>query len=300
MNYYKLEKKFGKYTVPHLSRIIIAFYALGYLLQMAAPAAMELLQLDPYRVLHGQIWRLISWLLVPPSGFGIFTIINLFFFYSIGTTLERIWGDFRYNVYIFMGIIFMILGVFLIYIFGTTTGLMGAAQLGDAYFSYFISVFVSTYYINISVILAFAMTIPDMQILFWFIIPLKMKYLAYFEGIMLLVDFLGYSRENVMFPSVPRTVMVVSLLNYFVFYFSSRKLGKGSNGFASAYKKRSFKVFNSAAGRQNTNQDITRHKCAICGQTEKDNPTLSFRFCSKCNGNYEYCENHLYTHTHIE
>lgn len=298
MNLYKLERKFGKYTVPHLSRIIIAFYIFGYILQLAAPSAMELLQLNPYRVLHGQVWRLISWLLVPPSGFGIFTLINLFFFYSIGTTLERIWGDFRYNVYIFMGIIFMILGVFLIYFVGISTGLMGAKELGDAYFSYFISVFVSTYYINISVILAFAMTIPDMQILFWFIIPLKMKYLAYLEGIMLLVDFMSYSRENAMFPSVPRAVMIISLLNYFVFYFSSRKLGNKNNSFNSAFKRRSFKVYEYKEKAQAGN--LTRHKCAICGQTEKDNPSLSFRFCSKCNGNYEYCENHLYTHTHIE
>ena len=41
-----------------------------------------------------------------------------------------------------------------------------------------------------------------------------------------------------------------------------------------------------------------RHKCAICGRTENDDPNLSFRYCSKCTGNKEYCQDHLFTHTH--
>ena len=44
--------------------------------------------------------------------------------------------------------------------------------------------------------------------------------------------------------------------------------------------------------------EVTKHKCAVCGRTEKDDPNLEFRFCSKCNGNYEYCQDHLYTHIH--
>ena len=44
----------------------------------------------------------------------------------------------------------------------------------------------------------------------------------------------------------------------------------------------------------------TKHKCAICGRTEKDGDNLVFRYCSKCNGNYEFCQEHLYTHKHFE
>ena len=44
---------------------------------------------------------------------------------------------------------------------------------------------------------------------------------------------------------------------------------------------------------------LTHHKCAVCGRTEKDDPNLEFRYCSKCEGNLEYCMDHLYTHKHV-
>ena len=78
----------------------------GYLLYFFAPASIfSYLTLEPYYILHGQIWRLVTWILIPPESPGIFTIIMLFFYYSLGNSLEQTWGAFRYNVYIFMGMI---------------------------------------------------------------------------------------------------------------------------------------------------------------------------------------------------
>ena len=125
-----------------------------------------------------QIWRLVSWILIPPSSLDIFTIIMLFFYYSIGTSLERAWGDFKYNVYIFSGILMTIIGSFLLY--GIEYAVNGyPALMGTAF---------STYYISLSIFLGFAISFPDMQVLLYFIIPIKIKWLAYLD-----VALLAYS-----------------------------------------------------------------------------------------------------------
>ena len=91
----KLERKFGRYAISRLTMYIIATYILGYVLEFTAGNLTQYLYLDPYYILHGQVWRLVSWLLVPPESLDIFTIIMLYFYYSIGTTLESTWGTFR-------------------------------------------------------------------------------------------------------------------------------------------------------------------------------------------------------------
>ena len=113
----KLERKFGKYAIPHLTRYIIITYVIGYLLRYAFPAQHFTGTGSLSDCFHGQIWRLVSWLLIPPSSLDIFTVVMLFFYYSIGSTLEQAWGDFRYNVYIFFGIFMTIVGAFLLFLF---------------------------------------------------------------------------------------------------------------------------------------------------------------------------------------
>ena len=146
----KMERKFGRYAIPELTKYIILCYVIGYALEvfqnMTGVGIMGYLALSPYHILHGQIWRLVSWVLIPPSGLDIFTIIMLLFYYSLGTALERTWGEFRYNVYIFSGILFTVIGAFLLYfIGGLQISLYGAS-------------IISTYYINLSIFLAFAAT----------------------------------------------------------------------------------------------------------------------------------------------
>lgn len=110
----KFEKKFGRYAIPNLTLILILSYVAGYVIELLGSAAgvnlLGYLTLDPYRILHGQIWRLVTWVIVPPDSFDVFTIIMLYFYYSLGTTLERTWGTYRYNVYIFSGILFTVVG----------------------------------------------------------------------------------------------------------------------------------------------------------------------------------------------
>lgn len=101
----KMERRFGRYALTNLSLYIVLTYAAGYLLYMITPQVLTYMTLEPAMILRGQVWRIVSWLLIPPSTQNIFFIlITLMFYYSIGTSLERTWGAFRYNVYIFSGI----------------------------------------------------------------------------------------------------------------------------------------------------------------------------------------------------
>lgn len=283
------ERKFGKYAIKNLSFVLILCYAVGYLLQMINPMLLVYLLLDPYEILHGQVWRLFTWIMVPPpSGNIFFTLIMLYFYCSIGTTLERTWGTYRYNVYLFQGMLFTILGSFLLlgyhYLFhGDSIEAMGVFNYFYALNGTWLSF--STYYINMSIFLAFAATFPDVQVLLMFIIPIKVKWLGIIYGVMLAFEFLQYGVDG-------KFAIAASLLNFIVFFLTSRNMMHLNP--KQIHRRQEFK----RDVRRNTG--ITKHKCAICGRTEVDSPNLQFRFCSKCDGNYEYCEEHLYTHTHVK
>ena len=113
----KLERKFGRYGIPNLTFYIVICYVLGYILMYANPSLLNMMSLEPARILQGQVWRLVTWVIYPPStgNFLLFAISILFFYYPIGTSLERTWGTFRYNLYIFSGLLFVMIAAFLTY-----------------------------------------------------------------------------------------------------------------------------------------------------------------------------------------
>ena len=286
------ERKFGKYAIKNLSIVLIVCYAIGYLITMfdRSGTLISYLVLNPYAILHGQVWRLVTWVLIPPETGNIFlTLIMLYFYGSIGTTLERTWGTYRYNVYLFQGMLFTIIGSFLVmgyhYLFDAESIAMMGPQGVDMYFMYIGLFYFSTFYVNMSIFLAFAATFPEVQVLLMFIIPIKVKWLGIIYGIMLAFEFIRTGVDG-------KFAIAASLLNFLVFFFTSRSMMHMSP--KQIHRRQEFK----RDVRRNTG--ITKHKCAICGRTETDNPELQFRFCSKCDGNYEYCEDHLYTHTHIK
>jgi hypothetical protein len=277
----KMERKFGKYAIPNLTRYIIFAYVLGYLIDYTARNILQYMLLDPYMILHGQVWRIITWLLIPPEQFSIFTLIMLFFYYSIGSSLENVWGDFRYNIYVIGGIITTILGAFLLYVVESA---MSSDEFVLAFKSFENSAVFSTYYISLSIFLGFAMTFPDNTIYLFMILPIKIKYLAYLD-IAYLLYAMYQSNWGV------RVVIISSLLNVLIFFLLTRKYRVISP--REVQRKRTYqKQVKPAPG-------VTKHKCAVCGRTEEDGEDLEFRFCSKCEGNYEYCQDHLFTHEHI-
>lgn len=278
----KLERKFSRYAVPNLTMYLIFGYVIGYVLGRLSPAMLNFLTLDPYQVLHGQLWRLVTWVLIPPSAQNIlFYIIMMMFYYQLGTNLEHTWGCFRYNVYIFGGILYTIIGAIATWMI--MTALYGNAALTGV----IVGGQVSTYYICMSIFLAFAVCYPNMQILLYFIIPIKMKWMAYVYAFLMLLDLVQSAWPQ-------RIVMIMSLLNFVIFFLSTRDLYRFSP--KEVHRRQVYRQ----AVRRPQNAGITKHKCAICGRTEQDDPSLEFRFCSKCTGNYEYCQDHLFTHQHIQ
>ncbi len=286
----KLERKYGRYAIRNISLVLILCYAAGYIFELVNADIILLLYLNPYLILRGQIWRLFTWILIPPESFSFFTLIMLYFYYSIGTSLENIWGAFRYNVYLLSGMLFTVIGSFLLLAFIYLTEGQVPAQLsvggmngmlaGYLYFGGF-----STYYINMSIFLAYAMTFPNMQVLLFFFLPIKVKVLGIIYALMLVFSFLTSGVAG-------KFVIGASLLNTLVFFLMTRNYKKVDP--REIQRKRNYQK------QVKMPRGVTKHKCAICGRTELDGDDLEFRFCSKCNGNYEYCREHLYTHQHIQ
>ena len=271
----KMERRFGRYAIRNLTMYLLAGYAIGYLLSFTMPQLLTYFTLEPALILKGQVWRLLSWVIIPPNDNIIFVIFMMLLYYSLGNTLESYWGAFRYNVYIFSGILFTVIGAFIV------NGLIGGVTgFGSLY---------STYYINMSIFLACASIMPDYQLLLYGIIPVKMKWLAILDVVLLAVD-------AVQGGLIIRIVIIASLLNFIIFFVCNRNL-RGHSPKQAARRKKFQKQISRP---QNRYAGGAKHRCAVCGRTELDDPTLEFRYCSKCNGNYEYCQDHLFTHEHVK
>lgn len=277
--FYDLERKYQRYAIKNLMYYIVILYGIGLVLYMAQPYFYwDYLCLNPIAILHGQIWRIVTFLIYPPAigsmkMTSVFVgVIALFMYYSLGQTLENIWGAFRFNVFFFMGVIGQVLASLVVYLL-----------LGQP-------VFMTTGFLNFSIFLAFAIYFPDAQFLLFFVLPIKAKWLAVAECAVYLYSF-------VFGPLSTRLEIIMSLANVIIFILLTRNSNRSNRRYAPSEIRR----------RQNFKKEATkivtpgkaRHRCAVCGRTELDDPNLEFRYCSKCEGDYEYCQDHLYTHKHV-
>lgn len=286
----KLEKRLGKYAIPNLMKYVIALYAVGIAIYTFTPEAVFYLGLDIGQVLRGQVWRLFTFL-IPYAHFKdvLFVFIKAYVFYMIGSSLERAWGSFRLNLYFFSAVIFNIIAAFIVY------GLYGVNILGD----YMLLISSPLDIIYKSLFFAFAALYPNTQFLLYFIIPVKVKYLAWISGLLYVYDIYEFVKFKFYLGIIP---IVVSLLNFIVFFFATRNYNRISP--RELERRTNFrKQMKEGMSHGNVTEFkgrnvITKHKCATCGRTELDDDDLEFRFCSKCNGNYEYCMDHLFTHEH--
>ena len=166
----KFERKCGRFAIPNLTVYLLIGYVIGFGIVYLMPGVIGYLTLEPALILRGQVWRIISWVLIPPTTNLISLVFLVLLYYSLGTALERTWGSFRYNVYIFSGLLFTVLASFGLYAF--------------FYFVYGMEVplsavgLISTNYITMSIFLAFAAIYPNMEVLLYFILPIKMKWMA--------------------------------------------------------------------------------------------------------------------------
>lgn len=293
----RLEKKFGHLGVPHLIQYVLIISIVGNVLNIMEPRLYNtFLSFDSYKIMHGQIWRLFTFLMKPSVYPGssfvvdiIWYIVWLSLYYFVGTSLEQMWGRFRFNLYYFSGIL-------LIWIVGFTGYMFYALSYGPAVAAgagEIIGRMVSTDFLNQSLFLAFAALFPDVQFLVYFIIPVKAKWLGILDLLYILYQLFNAFRGGWY---VVAALIIVALINCGIYsVFGRGRIVSPKAAYKRTKRRREYR--RKAAPRAGDNGTI--HRCAICGRTEKDAPDLEFRYCSKCEGNYEYCSDHLFTHEHV-
>jgi len=270
--FYRLEYKYGKYAIRNLMYYIVIMYGVGFAIELIMPDMYrQWLCLDAEKILHGQVWRLVTFLMYPPSSSPFWAVVMLVIYCRWGQTLESVWGPFRFNVYFFLGVI----------------GHIIASLVGYLVFKQ--NWYLTTNFLNFSLFFAYALTFPNLQFLVFFVIPIKAKWLALAEAVV-------YIHLLIVGTAAIRCEILISLFNVILFIILTMDLKKLNP------KRRLNNVMRKNKYQKSVKMGIpghARHRCATCGKTEKDDPSLEFRYCSKCEGNYEYCQEHLYTHEHV-
>jgi len=255
----KLERKIGKFYIRNLMLIIICGQILVFAFSYMGIDIANKLILNKNAVMNGEVWRLITFIFVPSSYSIISFIFSMYFYYLAGTGLEHQWGEFKFNFYYLIGMISTII----------VAMITGANATGT--------------FINLSLFLAFAKVYPNFQILLFYIIPIKVKYLAIFNWIIIGYSFLSAASVG------GKILTLVPLINFFLFF--GKDIFTGTTTGAVNYRRQ--QKFKS----QIKEREII-HKCVVCGITEKEDPKMDFRYCSKCSGKKCYCENHIRNHEH--
>ncbi len=271
------------FGIPNLMLFIVIGNIIVYLFSMMDRTGyfLSYLLFNPQLIIRGQIWRLVTFIFIPEGSNLLTMAISLYFYYFIGSTLERQWGTPKFTLYYLCGILFTV-------VYGIIVGLIGNV----GYFA------LGASYINLSMFFVFATFFPESRVLLFFIIPIKIKWLAYVDAAFfafgVIMNLIGGS---VMLAFVP----VVAILNYFIFcgdmlldsftrfkYQVKRKTDPNVINF-----KKAAKAHAETAGKPYT------RKCAVCGRTDTDFPELEFRYCSRCEGYHCFCEDHINSHIHF-
>ena len=269
------------FGIPNLMKVIVIGTVVVYLLYLLTGnnvSAIQFLSFDLNSLLHGEIWRLATFIFVPSNFSPFWLLISLFFYYFIGNTLEREWGTAKFNIYYFGGLVLTLIAV------------VSASLITGVSWT-----LTSTYYINMSMFFAFAMLYPDATVLL-LILPVKIKWLAWLDAALFAFDIIAaLAQLNFVSALLP----IVALLNFFLF-FSEALLGWLRHITGRAAHQASPKTIHyKKAVKEQMKDKGYHHKCAVCGKTDTEYPNLEFRYCSKCAGYYCYCSEHINNHVHI-
>jgi hypothetical protein len=254
-----LEARIGFLGIPRLMQMVALLNALVYLLHFFQPTYVLGLLLIPERILHGEVWRLVSYIFVPEMLLGngnpalqpIFLFVYLWFLVWMGDALEHAWGPFRVTLYYLLGMIGVTIAAFF---FG-----------GGGLFAF---------WLNLSLFFAFATLYPDIQIYVLFVLPLKVKWLA-------LLSLAPLMLELVLGSFATKAAILISFVNYFVF-FGPTMLAHLQTQAENGTRRRKLA--------SKTPAEDTLHRCVVCKRTEKDDPDLEFRVAGD---GEEYCLDHL-------
>ncbi len=263
-----------RFGVENLMKYLIIGNAVVWLVSMmdTTGTLVGYLSLNPRMILRGQIWRLATFVLIPEQR-SLLALLFLYFYYFIGSVLEREWGQAKFSLYFLSGMLFNILYAFLILaITGRSMNVGGS-------------------YIYLSMFFSFATYYPDMQVLFLFFLPVKIKWLAWLDA--------AFFALSVFTGSFPASLLpIVATLNYFL--FCGDILFRGISP-ARMRQRRKTVSFRREADRIRREQRSApyRFKCAVCGRTDADHPELEFRYCSRCAGYHCFCQDHINNHIHF-
>lgn len=277
MNFFKnLEKKLSRYAVSGIINYVIGMQILGIVLYMLAPEfVLNYLTLNPIAIMEGQVWRIFTFFIFPPAftsgspmSFVLFNALALYCIRIFGMIVEQVWGKFRFNCYIILGVVLNV----------------AVSLLAWNLFQF--PLWLTPIYLVYSFFFVFALMFPESQVLLMMVLPIKAKWLAVGEAVIYVYSYVKGGLNT-------RAEILVCLVHMMIFFLWMTLAGDTSYKQKKRQKDFQKKIKPMAAVK-------TGHKCAVCGRTDKDSPGMEFRFCSKCEGSYEYCMDHLYTHTHVK
>lgn len=285
--------------IPNLMLWIMITNAAIFFISLFNPILPQLLRFDIRAVFEGQIWRLFTFPLTAATGSGsiFFVVLSLYVYFWIGKALESIWGTLKLNLYYLTGILLTDLAAILIYLI------------------FDIPIIVFPSYLNATLFLAIATLVPEQKVLLFFIIPIKMKWMALvdigvtvYEIVSNLLYFMGiFSTPVWMLLIWLGTAAIIAFLNYLLYFgkdflnlFPGHKTVRRQRP-VSPPKTDAQPNPNWAKNYRNASGTRPyRHKCTVCGRTDTDCPDLEFRYCSKCAGYFCYCIDHINNHTHVQ
>ncbi len=251
-----IERRFQRYAVHNVTLYLILGQVLFFVFQISGRFILDRVVLIPERVLMGELWRLITFLCIPPVTNPIFAFFAWYLFYLMGNALENYWGAFRYNLFLLVGYVVTVAVSFVVLNEPATNMFIGG-----------------------SVFLAFAFLYPDFVLQLFFILPVKVKWLA-------LLTWIGYAYTVLFGPWSTRLFVLASISNFLLFF--------GNN---IVWRMKTGKRAMTAQAKQFTGKKEAFHTCATCGITDLSHPQMEFRYCSECGG-LGYCRDHITGHVH--
>lgn len=172
--------------IEGLPLIIVASNALVFLFDLVQPGLTAFLRLSHPALAAGEYWRLVTFLFVPPPMNPLFMVFWLYLVFLYANALERAWGSFRFTLYYLVG--------------SLATAAVGFFPSPEP---------VPNAYLNASLFLAFTALFPDMELLLFFILPVKVKLLGYLTWVWLAWDFWAMGPTT-------RLAIAAAILSYLV------------------------------------------------------------------------------------
>jgi len=272
----RLERALGRFAIPDVSLYLVLGQVMVLGFAMLGRFNVERLMFWPGAALAGEWWRPLTFIFVPPgvrAGMdgtvilrvsmtgAIFLAFGWYIFYLMGGALEQHWGVFRYNAFLFLGWVLTVAAAF---------------ATPNAY--------ASNAYVAGTVFLAFAYLNPDFVMYIFFILPVKIKWLA-------LLAWIGYGYTFLVGGWSDRLMVLASIGNFLIFFSGDIVASVRSGKRRMAWQAQAFSAQSS--------EREARHQCRICGKTDVSHPQLDFRYCSKCAGDECYCTEHIFNHEHV-